>query len=136
MTWLLVKHSVQKAWIWAKNNWKIMTLFVYTILLYALFSKNTENAKKILSEARKAHKAEIDTLNKSHTELVKRRTENQKKYLEIMKRLEEETLKKSETITTEKKKRVKQIVDEAGDDPKKLAELVKNTFGFEVVDNE
>ena len=136
MTWLLVKHSVQKAWIWAKNNWKIMALFVYTILLYALFSKNTENAKKILGEARKAHKAEIDTLNKSHTELVKRRTENQKKYLEIMKRLEEETLKKSETITTEKKKRVKQIVEEAGDDPKKLAELVQNTFGFEVVDNE
>jgi len=136
MTWLLFKHNVQKAWVWAKNNWKIMALLIYTILLYTLFSKNTENAKKILDDARKAHKAEIDNLNKSHTELIKRRNESQKKYLEIMKKLEEETLKKNEAITTEKKKRVKQIIAEADNDPKKLAELVKDTFGFEVVENE
>ena len=136
MTWLLFKHNIQKTWLWAKNNWKILALFVYTLLLYLLFSKNTENAKKILDDARTAHKAEIDNLNKSHSELIKRRTENQKKYVEVMKKIEEETSKRSETITMAKKKRVKQIVEEAGDDPQKLAELVKETFGFEVVESE
>tara|TARA_R110002110_G_scaffold274072_1_gene489312 strand:+ start:156 stop:566 length:411 start_codon:yes stop_codon:yes gene_type:complete len=136
MTWLLFKHNIQKTWVWAKNNWKILALFVYTLLLYLLFSKNTENAKKILDDARTAHKAEIDNLNKSHSELIKRRTENQKKYVEVMKKIEEETSKRNETITIAKKKRVKQIVEEAGDDPQKLAELVKETFGFEVVESE
>ena len=136
MTWLLFKHNIQKTWVWAKNNWKILALFVYTLLLYLLFSKNTENAKKILDDARTAHKAEIDNLNKSHSELIKRRTENQKKYVEVMKKIEEETSKRNETITIAKKKRVKQIVEEAGDDPQKLAELVKETFGFEVIESE
>ena len=136
MTWLLFKHNVQKTWVWAKNNWKILALLVYTLLLYLLFSKNTENAKKILDDARKAHKAEVDSLNRSHSELIKRREENQKKYIDLMKRLEEETKKRNETITFAKKKRVKQIVEEAGGDPEKLAELVKGTFGFEVVGNE
>jgi len=136
MTWLLFKHNIQKTWVWAKNNWKILALFVYTLLLYLLFSKNTENAKKILDDARTAHKAEIDNLNKSHSELIKRRTENQKKYVEVMKKIEEETSKRNEAITMAKKKRVKQIVEEAGDDPQKLAELVKDTFGFEVVESE
>tara|TARA_R110000824_G_scaffold102872_3_gene244719 strand:+ start:109 stop:519 length:411 start_codon:yes stop_codon:yes gene_type:complete len=136
MTWLLFKHNIQKTWVWVKNNWKILALFVYTLLLYLLFSKNTENAKKILDDARTAHKAEIDNLNKSHSELIKRRTENQKKYVEVMKKIEEETSKRNETITIAKKKRVKQIVEEAGDDPQKLAELVKETFGFEVIESE
>ena len=136
MTWLLFKHNIQKTWLWAKNNWKILALFVYTLLLYLLFSKNTENAKKILDDARTAHKAEIDNLNKSHSELIKRRAENQKKYVEVMKKIEEETSKRNEAITMAKKKRVKQIVEEAGDDPQKLAELVKETFGFEVVESE
>ena len=121
---------------WAKNNWKILALLVYTIVLYVLFNKNTENAKKILDDAREAHKAEVDKLNKSHSELIKRRDENQKKYIDLIKRLEEETKKRNEAITFAKKKRVKQIVEEAGDDPEKLAELVKDTFGFEVVESE
>ena len=133
MTWLLFKYKAQKAWVWAKNNWKILALLVYTIVLYVLFNKNTENAKKILDDAREAHKAEVDKLNKSHSELIKRRDENQKKYIDLIKRLEEETKKRNEAITFAKKKRVKQIVEEAGDDPEKLAELVKDTFGFEVV---
>tara|TARA_R100001594_G_scaffold138182_1_gene181677 strand:+ start:3355 stop:3765 length:411 start_codon:yes stop_codon:yes gene_type:complete len=136
MTWLLFKHNVQKSWVWAKNNWKILALLVYTLVLYLLFNKNTENAKKILDDAREAHKAEVDKLNKSHSELIKRREENQKKYIDLMKRLEEETKKRNEAITFAKKKRVKQIVEEAGDDPEKLAELVKDTFGFEVVESE
>ena len=136
MTWLLFKYKAQKTGVWAKNNWKILALLVYTIVLYVLFNKNTENAKKILDDAREAHKAEVDKLNKSHSELIKRRDENQKKYIDLIKRLEEETKKRNEAITFAKKKRVKQIVEEAGDDPEKLAELVKDTFGFEVVESE
>ena len=96
MTWLLFKYKAQKTWVWAKNNWKILALLVYTIVLYVLFNKNTENAKKILDDAREAHKAEVDKLNKSHSELIKRRDENQKKYIDLIKRLEEETKKRNE----------------------------------------
>ena len=53
--------------------------------------------------------------------------------MEIIKELEQETAKRKEEITSAKKKRVKQIVEEAGEDPEKLAVLVKEAFGFEIV---
>jgi hypothetical protein len=38
------------------------------------------------------------------------------------------------TLDRNKKKRVKEIVEKHSDDPKVLAELVKESFGFEIVE--
>lgn len=136
MSLLGAKLFLQKAWVWCRHNWKISALVVYTIVLYLLFSKNTRNAKKILEDARTAHKAEVDALNKSHTENLKKRDENLKKYNEALKVIEEKLATENKKIDSNKKKRVKEIVNEHGDDPQKLAELLKETFGFDIVTND
>ena len=132
MTWLLVKHSIQKAWIWARNNWKFLALLLYTILLYLLFSKNAKNALETLMVAREQHKAELEAVNEVHSEEKKKREENLKKYQETVKIIEEKYKEESEKLTTAKKKRVKEIIDNHGDKPEELAELLKETFGFEI----
>tara|TARA_Y100000296_G_C4990034_1_gene164924 strand:- start:15 stop:434 length:420 start_codon:yes stop_codon:yes gene_type:complete len=136
MSWLAIKYGIQKAWVWCKNNWKIVMLAAYTILLYLLFSKNTRNAKKVLEAQRLAHKAEIDALNKSFDEERKKKDENLKKYQEILRQIEQEYADRREAISANKKKRVKEIVEEHGDDPQKLAELIKENFGFEIYTGE
>ena len=136
MSWLAIKYGIQKAWVWCRNNWKIVMLAVYTILLYLLFSKNARNAKKVLETQRLAHKAEIAALNKSFDEERKKKDENLKKYQEILRQIEQEYADRREAISANKKKRVKEIVEEHGDDPQKLAELIKENFGFEIYTGE
>ena len=132
MSWLTIKYGLQKAWLWCKHNWKIVALAVYTLLLYMLFSKNARNAKTILGESRKAHKAEVDALKKAHAAEIEKRNENLKKYQEVMKQIELEYAERREALSSGKKKRIKEIVDNYGDDPQKLAELVRDTFGVEI----
>ena len=84
MSWLTVKTAITKVWLWCKHNWKIVALAVYTLVLYMLFSKNTRNAKKMLSDARAAHKAELAVLEKAHQEQIEKRDENLKKYQEAL----------------------------------------------------
>jgi len=133
MTLLATKHLIQKTWLWCKHNWKVVALFVYTAVLYALFSKNAENAVKALEAAREAHKSEVDTLNIAHSEEKRKRDENLKKYQETIKLIEEKSKEENKKRTLAKKRRVKEIVNDHADNPEKLAELVKETFGFEIV---
>mgnify|MGYP003656308678 CR=1 FL=1 len=128
MSWLVLKHGLQKAWLWCMHNWKVVALLVYTILLYLLFSKNARNAKSVLEETRKAHQAEIDSLNKAHSSELQKRNENQ----EVVKQIEQEYADRREALSAAKKKQVKDIVNEHGDDPQKLAELIRDSFGFEI----
>ena len=132
MSWLALKHGLQKVWLWCKHNWKVIALLVYTILLYLLFSKNARKAKSVLEESRKAHKAEIDSLRKAHAAEIKKRDENLKRYQEVMKQIEQEYAERREALSAAKKKKIKEIVDSHGDDPEKLAELVRDSFGFEI----
>tara|TARA_R110000824_G_scaffold95260_1_gene229182 strand:+ start:56 stop:463 length:408 start_codon:yes stop_codon:yes gene_type:complete len=133
MSLLSLKHSIQSVWVWCKHNWKIVALFVYTILMYIFFRKNVENALEALDAARGAHKSEVDTLNKAHSEEKRKRDENLKKYQETVKLVEEKYKEESKKLTLAKKRKVKEIVNKYADDPEKLAELVKESFGFEIV---
>ncbi len=133
MSLLTFKHSIQSVWVWCKHNWKIVALFVYTLLMYVVFRKNAENALDALEAARDAHKSEVELLNSTHSAEIKKRDENLKKYQETIKLIEEKYKEDNKKLTLAKKRKVKEIVEKHSEDPEKLAELVKETFGFEIV---
>jgi len=132
MSWLAIKYGLKKAWLWCRHNWKIVMLAAYTVILYMLFSKNAKNAKEILSLQRETHKAEVDVLRDTHTKELQKRDENLKKYNDTLKAIEKKYSEENKKLTAAKKKRIKEIVEEHGEDPQKLAELVSDTFGIEV----
>ena len=132
MTWLAFKTGLGKVWLWCKHNWKIGALIVYTILLYVIFSKNVRNAKKMLADARDAHKAEVAALEEAYAQAIKEREDNLKKYQLTLELIEKKLEEESQQITSQQKQRVKEIINEAKDDPNKLAELIKEEFGFEI----
>jgi hypothetical protein len=135
MTWLAVKTAFSKAWLWCKHNWKIVALVVYTIVLYLMFSKNTRNAKKMLADARAAHKAEVEALEKAYQEQIEKKNKNLEEYKLALELIELKLKERSEEITEKQKQRVREIVEETKDDPIKLAELIKEEFGFEIWDD-
>lgn len=132
MTWLTTKTAIAKVWVWCKHNWKIVALLIYTVLLYLLFSKNARNAKKMLDDARAAHKAELQAIEEAHEEQLRQRDENLKKYNETMAALEKKLKEKGAQITKDRERKVKKIIEEAKDDPNNLAELIKQEFGFDI----
>ena len=135
MSWLATKTAFKKVWIWCKHNWKIVALVVYTVLLYLLFSKNARNAKKMLEDQRAAHKAELEALEKAYQEQLQKKDENLKKYKETLEAIEKKLEDESKKITEQQKQRVKQIIEETKNDPNKLAELIKEEFGFDIWEN-
>ena len=135
MTWLAVKTAFSKAWLWCKHNWKIVALLAYTIVLYLMFSKNTRNAKKMLADARAAHKAEVEALEKAYQEQIEKKDKNLEEYKLALELIELKLKERSEEITAKQKQRVREIVEETKDDPIKLAELIKEEFGFEIWDD-
>jgi len=132
MTWMGIKYGLKKAWLWCKHNWKIVLLVVYTLLLYMIFSKNAGNAKKVLELQREAHKKEMEALAKAHEDQLKKREENLEKYKLTLELIEKKRVEGERAITKREKERVKEIVEESGDDPDKLAELIREEFGFEI----
>jgi uncharacterized membrane protein YhiD involved in acid resistance len=136
MSLLVIKLFFAKAWVWLRNHWKITALAVYTIVLYFVFRKGYNNAKNILDAQRQSHKEEIDALNTTHAEANRKKDENLRKYQELMEKIEKKHEEDKKELTEKKRKRVKEIVDEAGDDPQKLAELVRDSFGFEIAEDE
>ena len=135
MSWLATKTAFKKVWIWCKHNWKIVALVVYTVLLYLLFSKNARNAKKMLEDQRAAHKAELEALEKAYQEQLQKKDENLKKYKETLEAIEKKLEDESKKITEQQKQRVKEIIEETKNDPNKLAELIKEEFGFDIWEN-
>ena len=112
-----------------------MALVVYTIVLYLMFSKNTRNAKKMLADARAAHKAEVEALEKAYQEQIEKKDKNLEEYKLALELIELKLKERSEEITEKQKQRVREIVEETKDDPNKLAELIKEEFGFDIWDD-
>ena len=129
ITWLATKAFLKKAWTWLKHNWYVPLVVVYTLLLWALFRRKDE-ALKILEIRSESYKAQIEAINKAHTEEIKKRDEILEKYSETVKKLEEDFNKNNQELDEKKKKDVKELVEKYYNDPDTLAKMISDKFGF------
>jgi len=127
--WLVIK----KVWTWLKHNWYAPLVVIYTLVLWILFRKG-DKAREILEIRSDSYKNQIDAINKSHQEEIKKRDEIITKYLEITEELEEKYREEHKTLDSNKKKRAKEIVEKYHDKPDELARKISEEFGFEYVE--
>tara|TARA_R100000008_G_C3530711_1_gene139121 strand:- start:171 stop:578 length:408 start_codon:yes stop_codon:yes gene_type:complete len=130
ITLLAVKTFLKKAWVWLKHNWHVPAVIVYTLVLWILF-RNKDKAREVLEIRAKSYEDQIDAINKSHEEEIKKRDEILNKYSETIRKLEEEFAKKNKELDTKKKKSVKEIVEKHYNEPDVLAKMIADKFGFE-----
>ena len=134
MSWIAFKFLVKKSWAWLKTYWYFPVVLIYTYVLWVVFRKDAAAAIGVLEIRSDSYEKQIDVINKSHEAENKKKEELNKIFNETIEKVEVELKKNNETLDRNKKKRIKEIVENHSDDPKALAELVKGTFGFEIVE--
>ena len=134
MTWNAFKLLIKKSWLWLKTYWYFPVVFLYTIILWIFFRKDSAAAIGVLEIKRDSYKKQIEVLSESHDAEIKKREELNKVYIKTIEKVEVELKKNSEILDRDKKKRIKEIVEKHSDNPEELAKLVKESFGFEIVE--
>ena len=128
MTWLTVKTFFKKCWTWLKHNWKAPLIIVYTIVLWLIFRRK-DDAMKVLEVRTESYKNQIDAINKSHEQELKKQEELYMAYLSTMKRLEKDHETNLDSLDKEKKKKLDEMVKRYKGSPEELANELSEMFG-------
>ena len=131
MTWLAVKHFLQRAWVWTKNHWYIPLIAV--LALAAFFGKRSDVARDLLKTRNKSYEDQINVLNESHANEIEKRDEIIRVHQEVMEQLDEQLEEDLSEIEKNKEKRVKEIIKESHGDPEELSKALSNAFGITFV---
>jgi len=135
ITLLAMKKILAKIWTWLKHNWMAPFIVVYTLFLWIILRRKDE-AEAILEIRSRSYQDQIDAINKTHEDEIKKRDEILKKYYETITRLEEEFAKNNKELDEKKKKSVKEIVEKYYNDPDTLAIMIGKRFGFKYTEED
>ena len=130
MNWAVIKHALKKLWTWVKNYWYVPALLAYTLVLMVVFRRDGESALRVLDVTRDSYKKQINVLNETHEEEIRKRDEINKKYNKVMEDVESRHDNNLIILNKEKKRRVKDLIERHHDDPEHLTQLLKLTFGI------
>ena len=130
MTWLtFVLHS-KKVWVWCKHHWKILALALWTLIVFAIARKNVKVYKKVLDTTIENYKKEVEVLEDTHKEEIRKRDEAIKKHNDDIKRLEDEYIGDKEELSVEKRSRYLELVKMYDSDPENINKILEEEFGF------
>ena len=134
MSWLTFKLFVKKSWLWLKTYWYFPAVLIYTYIIWLVFRRDGSAAIGVLEIRSDSYKKQIEVINDSHEAETKEKEHLNKVFTETIEKVEVELKKKNEVLDKNKKKRIKEIVEKHSDEPQELAYLVKEAFGFEIVE--
>jgi len=130
MTWLtFVLHS-KKVWVWCKHHWKILALALWTLIVFAIARKNVKAYKKVLDTTIENYKKEVEVLENTHKEEIRKRDEAIKRHNDDIKRLEDEYVGDKEELSVEKRSRYLELVKMYDSDPENINKILEEEFGF------
>ncbi len=130
MTWLtFVLHS-KKVWVWCKHHWKILALALWTLIVFAIARKNVKAYKKVLDTTIENYKKEVEVLENTHKEEIRKRDEAIKRHNDDIKRLEDEYAGDKEELSVEKRSRYLELVKMYDSDPENINKILEEEFGF------
>jgi len=136
MKWLAIKTALKKGWVWIKAHaWlPIMVLLaIVGLLLYAL-TRNAAFMSAVIDAfegQRESYKKEMETLNDIHKKEAEEKKKVLEAYNENLKALEEEYAGRNESLSSEKKKELKKLIDESYNNPEKLSRELARLYGLE-----
>jgi len=103
---------------------------VWTIVVWVFSRRNGEAALEVLASSKKSYEAQIDVLKKTHADEVGKRDKALEQYEDIVRTMEFEYARRSEEISRDKKKKVKEYIKEFDNDPDGLAARLEERFGI------
>lgn len=131
MTWVAAKLFFKKAWIWIKTYWYIPAVLIYTIVLWVLFRRNGAAALEVLKTSKESYEAQIKAMEEAHAREIEARDKALAQYETIIAAIEEEYAANREILGREKRKKIKEYIDNYGEDPEELARIIEEKFGIQ-----
>jgi len=131
MTWLTVKTTLKKAWVWVRTYWQYPAMFFLALFT---FTYKKKEALEVLDITKESYKKQIDELNRAHKEEVDRREKNLKRYNEALRLVEKSYENSSLELTKAKKDRIKKLITNFEDHPKELSDIMRVMFGINYVE--
>jgi len=130
MTWLtFVLHS-KKIWLWCKHHWKILAIALWTLVVFVVARKNVRAYKKVLDTTLENYKKEVEVLENSHKEEIRKRDKAIQKHNDNIRKLEEKYAGDKQELSVEKRSRYLELVKLYDSDPESVNKILEKEFGF------
>ena len=130
MSWLTLVLYSKKIWVWCKHHWKILALALWTLVVFLIARKNVRAYKKVLDTTIENYKKEVEVLENSHKEEIRKRDEAIKRHNDDIKKLEEKYAGDKEELDVEKRSRYFELVKMYKSDPESINKILEEEFGF------
>lgn len=111
--------------------WVIIVIILLTTNVFSFLKVN--NAQKLLNIARTSNEAQIRSIEKAHEEQMRRQREIMDNHLYVIKELAKKYDEAQRQLDKKYKKKVRTLRDQLSDDPEKVSQKIKETYGFEEV---
>ena len=133
MTWITVKHLLQKTWFYIKNYWWVGALIALGFVLHKFFLFDKDVLGGLYEEKAKQNEKELKVINETHETERKEKARVEKDHQLVVEALEFERAKEGKQVKAEEKKRIKEVLEMPEEERVKA---LSDEFGFEVVEVE
>ena len=130
LAWVAVSHFLKKAWVWFKTYWHVPAVLVYTVVLWILFRRNGAAVLGVLESSRKSYEDQINVLKETHAREINKRDKALEQYEDVVRMLEIEYAANRESLSSTKKKKIKEYVEKFDKDPAGLTAVLEEQFGI------
>lgn len=117
-------------WAAVKKNWKLVLLAVWSVVVWLVSRKNAQGALDAMKANKESYESQIASLKSEHKIEKEKLEQLNLKYRETIATIEKKYDVKEKELSREKKRRVKQIIEKAKDNPNEINEKIENLFGF------
>ena len=130
-----VKTFLLKAWAWTKTHWYVPVLFI-TAALLTIFTKGdaVNPILDLMDKNRKNYEDRVKVLEESRENEIRRSEEVRTKFDETIRQIERQHDESNSSLDRERRKRVKELVENFHQDPGSLSEALEKEFGFKNVE--
>ena len=135
LTWLATKTFLLKAWAWTKTHWYVPVLFIIAALLTILTKGNNVGPiLELMDKNRKNYEERVKVLEENRENEIRRSESVRTTFDETIREIERQHNESSSSLDREKRKRVKELVENFHQDPRSLSEALEREFGFKNVE--
>ena len=125
--------AIKRAWLWAKHNWVVIALILYTAVMWFVFRRNADAALEVLAAKRKSYDDQIKVLKKSHHDEILKKNELIETYQKVIDEIEKKFKEQEKVLEEEQKERVKEIIITSKRKPDVIKKQIEEALGFTFV---
>ena len=134
MSWLIIKASLSKAWIWLKEHWQIPFLLVWSVLVWIMARRNSDAIIEVLEAKRESYKRQMEVLRDSHNTEILKREGLIKDYEAALEKVERSFSERDKELSARHKTDIKEAIVLSKGNPDEIRKRIEKEFGIKYVE--